>query len=56
MTLSVFYVRYPKLFHFLFDTLAEECDKVDSLVLHPVLLILARLYPSHNDKINEQVS
>ncbi|VEN58737.1 unnamed protein product [Callosobruchus maculatus] len=55
MTVRVFFLRYPELFNFLLDTLAEESRKSYSLMLHPVLMILARLYPSqfeeHNDKV-----
>ena len=55
MTLAMFYLRFKQLFDFLLKTLEEECEKTDSLILHPVLLILSRLYPSHNEAINEKV-
>ncbi|XP_060526228.1 tRNA (32-2'-O)-methyltransferase regulator THADA isoform X2 [Cylas formicarius] len=47
LTLRVFFLRYPELYGFLLDTLAQECRNRSSLVLHPVLMILARLYGSN---------
>lgn len=55
LTVRVFFMRYPELFQFLLGTLAQECTKNDSLVLHPVLMILARLYPSQMEEYNTQV-
>ncbi|KAH0816156.1 hypothetical protein GEV33_006635 [Tenebrio molitor] len=56
ITLAVFHLRYRNLFNFLFEKLEEECDRVDSLILHPVLLILSKLFPSNNEEVNEKVS
>ncbi|RZC36295.1 DUF2428 domain containing protein [Asbolus verrucosus] len=55
MTLAVFHLRYPRLLDFLLQKVSEECGKTDSLLLHPVLLILSRLYPSHSDRITTKV-
>jgi hypothetical protein len=55
ITLAVFHLRYRNLFNFLFEKLEEECDRVDSLILHPVLLILSKLFPSNNEEVNEKV-
>ncbi|CAH0552961.1 unnamed protein product [Brassicogethes aeneus] len=55
LTVRVFFMRYPELFQFILETLSNECEKSDSLVLHPVLVILARLYPSHIEEYNSQI-
>ncbi|KAJ8945809.1 hypothetical protein NQ314_009031 [Rhamnusium bicolor] len=55
LTVRVFFLRYPELFQFLLETLAEECDKSDSLVIHPILMILSRLCPSHLEEHNVQM-
>lgn len=56
MTVRVFALRFPELFQFLLDKLSEHCQKSDSLVLHPILMILTRLYPSQKEEYNDQVS
>lgn len=56
LTVRVFFMRYPELFQFLFKSLSEECDRSDSLILHPILMILARLYPSHIEEYSTQVT
>ncbi|KAG5896481.1 hypothetical protein JTB14_005862 [Gonioctena quinquepunctata] len=55
LTVRVFFMRFPELFHFLLSTLAQESKNSDSLLLHPVLMILARLYPSHLEEYNTQM-
>ncbi|CAG9856965.1 unnamed protein product [Phyllotreta striolata] len=55
LTVRVFFVRYPELFRFLLETLREDCGDRTSLLLHPVLMILARLYPSHFEEYNKQM-
>ncbi|XP_050508206.1 thyroid adenoma-associated protein homolog isoform X1 [Diabrotica virgifera virgifera] len=55
LTVRVFFLRYPELFQFLLETLTNESSKSDSLLLHPVLMILARLYPSHFEEYNTQM-
>ncbi|XP_057665069.1 thyroid adenoma-associated protein homolog isoform X1 [Diorhabda carinulata] len=55
LTVRVFFMRFPALFHFILETLTIECTKNDSLLLHPVLLILGRLFPSQFDDFNTQM-
>ncbi|CAG9815559.1 unnamed protein product [Phaedon cochleariae] len=55
LTVRIFFLRYPELFQFLLDQLSEECKKSNSLLLHPVLTILARLYPSPFEEHNTQI-
>ncbi|KAJ8947048.1 hypothetical protein NQ318_019941 [Aromia moschata] len=54
LTIRVFFMRFPELSQFLLSTLKEECDKCDSLTLHPVLMILSRLYPANLEEYNTQ--
>lgn len=50
MTGRIFFLRYPKLYDFLLNSLktATECQKDYSLrpSMYPILLLLSRLYPS----------
>ncbi|KAK9874674.1 hypothetical protein WA026_005494 [Henosepilachna vigintioctopunctata] len=59
MTVKVFCTRFPTLFNFLVDTLKAECVNNNSLVLHPILLVFSRLYPSRlepsDTKIEEAI-
>ncbi|XP_023011741.2 thyroid adenoma-associated protein homolog [Leptinotarsa decemlineata] len=55
LTVRVFFMRYPELFKFLMSTLARESIKSDSLLLHPVLMILCRLYPGHFEEYDMQL-
>ncbi|XP_044262597.1 thyroid adenoma-associated protein homolog [Tribolium madens] len=55
MALTVFHARYPQLFEFLLHELQHECDKKESLVLEPILMVLGQLYPGCNETINTQV-
>lgn len=53
MTAKVFFMRYPELHKFLLVELSDGLKKQDSLTLHPVLLILSRLYPSSHEGVSE---
>ncbi|KAJ8917148.1 hypothetical protein NQ315_012640 [Exocentrus adspersus] len=55
LTFRVFFQRYPQLLDFLLGMLAEECTNDNSLVLHPLLMVLSRLYPSHMEENNAQM-
>lgn len=55
MTFAMFYIKFKRLMNFLLKTLQDEGNKTDSLIIYPVLLILARLFPIHCDSINSQV-
>lgn len=46
LTIRAFSTRYPHLYGFLLEHIEIECRKRDSLILHPILMILARLYPA----------
>lgn len=55
LTLRVFFMRFPELFDFLLEKMPFESQNADSTMLHPMLLILSRLYPSGNEEFNAQV-
>lgn len=52
MTAKVFFMRYSKLHTFLLQELSEGSMN-NSLSLHPILLILSRLYPSNFEEESE---
>ncbi|XP_050296471.1 uncharacterized protein LOC126736248 isoform X2 [Anthonomus grandis grandis] len=56
LTVKVFFTRYQQLHRFILASLAEECQNKSSLILQPILMILARLYPSNFDEGSSQVS
>lgn len=48
MTARVFFMRYPELFNFMLMKMKDATfGSANSLSVHPVLLILARLYPTN---------
>lgn len=50
MTARIFFMRYPTLYDFLLEKLREGVNKdTDSLSVHPVLIILGRLYPTNTE-------
>lgn len=50
MTARVFFMRYPILFDFLLKKLEEGAgEERESLCVHPILIILARLYPTNRE-------
>lgn len=53
MTAKVFFMRYPELHKFLLEELSEGSTNNNSLSLHPILLILSRLYPSNFEETSE---
>ncbi|XP_076259481.1 thyroid adenoma-associated protein homolog isoform X2 [Rhynchophorus ferrugineus] len=56
LTVRVFFMRYQVLYSFILNTLADECRNNSSLVLHPILMILGRLYPSNFEDDNCEMS
>lgn len=54
-TMAMFYLKYKRAMNFLLKKLDEEGKQTDSLIMYPVLLILARLYPVHCESINSKV-
>ncbi|KAF9414925.1 hypothetical protein HW555_007316, partial [Spodoptera exigua] len=50
MTGRIFFLRYPKVYDFMLEKLQEVSMEADNAVLrpslYPILLLLARLYPS----------
>ncbi|CAH1983277.1 unnamed protein product [Acanthoscelides obtectus] len=55
MTVKVFFSRYPEVFKGLLQQLAEEIKKRNSLMLHPILMIICRLYPSQFEGQSDKV-
>lgn len=53
MTAKVFFMRYYELHKFLLEELSEGSLDNNSLSLHPILLILSRLYPSNFEETSE---
>lgn len=54
MSARVFFMRYPELYDFLLQQLIKgTADTVDTTSLHPVLLILERLYPCNTEEENQ---
>lgn len=56
LTVKVFFLRHQELYKFILNSLAEECHNSSSLILQPILMILARLYPSNFEEGPCQVS
>lgn len=48
MTARVFFMRYPTLYDYLLQKLKEGVNsESDNLSVHPILIILGRLYPTN---------